>query len=1063
MEEFRKFDQRRFERINRWLKDLKEFRAWRNARVVPIDNWTFTDADGNATDLTIGEAWPVVDPHRPVTLAATAEVPFDFAGQPIEIQLWLGGEGFVSFTPGYQSGLNPFHNDFPISHAATGGETIDIFAEVIPKGFFGSHVHSPSVARALVAIPHLDVRALESDLRNIVEAAEQLKEHDVFSHLLDIVDATWRELAPYWPTSTEIAKTRYISGDIEGGNRLNTGLGDYGSPGYEGGLMLDGIWHIPPPTGSLQPLDESTLEAVGRARALIAERLEKLKASYPPVGNLVLTGHAHIDLAWLWPVAETRRKVRRTFSSVLRLMNQYPDFTFNQSSAQAYSWLQEDDPDLLEEIKERVEEGRWEVVGGSWLEPDSQVTGGEAYVRHLFYGQRFFQDVFGIRNNTAWLPDVFGFSGNVPQILKGAGIDKFFTIKVNWSEVNTFPFDLFNWKGIDGSTVIAHTFNNPGMGYNGNIAPLDTAGTWRLFSGKRFHSESLLSFGYGDGGGGPSEQMLENYARIKDFPALPALRMGKVEDFFTDLPSEGLPTYTGELYLELHRATLTTQGLVKKLNREAEHRLVEAEAFSAIAALGGSDYPHDEIDGAWKKLLLNQFHDILPGSSIHEVYDDAHASLGEAVATATSVRDRALGSAGGGSVIVANPLAWERPVSVFVPDSIVTDFEPATSQKVEGGTLVHHPDIEIGGYERFVLSPGETSKPSDTVSAAKSGDSVTIENNQISVIIGADGTLHRVFDKLHGRESLADRGNQLWAYVDRPRSWDAWDIDESYPNAGEEITTIDSIEVIETGPLRSSVRVTRTWRSSTFVQTYRLTSGSRRLDIDTTIDWHERLVLVRAQFPTSIHAHEATFETMFGVHRRATHQNTTYERARFEVGAHRFVDLSEPDYGVALLNDGKYGYSAVGGTIGVSLVRGSLFPDPLADEGHHAFTYSLYPHEGNWVTGGVVREAQALNAPLVAVQADAGAAPTPAFLSLTGTELGVAALKQAHDQAGIVVRVYEPHGVHGASSIAFDRPVKSAKRVNLLEEATEGDVDVDGNTVTIDVGPFELVSLLVEL
>jgi alpha-mannosidase len=247
------------------------------------------------------------------------------------------------------------------------------------------------------------------------------------------------------------------------------------------------------------------------------------------------------------------------------------------------------------------------------------------------------------------------------------------------------------------------------------------------------------------------------------------------------------------------------------------------------------------------------------------------------------------------------------------------------------------------------------------------------------------------------------------------------------------------------------------------VQTYRLTSGSRRLDIDTTIDWHERLVLVRAQFPTSIHSHEATFETMFGVHRRATHQNTTYERARFEVGAHRFVDLSEPDYGVALLNDGKYGYSAVGGTIGVSLVRGSLFPDPLADEGHHAFTYSLYPHEGNWVTGGVVREAQALNAPLVAVQADAGAAPTPAFISLTGTDVGVAALKQAHDQAGVVVRVYEPHGVHGASSIAFDRPVKSAKLVNLLEEPIDGVVETDGSRVSFGINPFELVSLLIEL
>ncbi|MEJ7839195.1 MAG: glycoside hydrolase family 38 C-terminal domain-containing protein, partial [Thermomicrobiales bacterium] len=767
--------------------------------------------------------------------------------------------------------------------------------------------------------------------------------------------------------------------------------------------------------------------------------------------------------AWLWPVAETRRKVRRTFSSVLRLMDQYPDFTFNQSSAQAYAWLQEDDPELLEAIKERVAEGRWEPVGGSWLEPDSQVTGGEAYVRQLFYGQRFFKDVFGIRNDTAWLPDVFGFSGNVPQILKGAGIDKFFTIKVTWSEVNTFPFDLFQWQGIDGSQVLAHTFFNPGAGYNGNIVPLDTIGTWRNFSGKRFHNETLLAFGYGDGGGGPSEQMLENYARIKDFPVLPALKMGKVEELFAELPSEGIPTYIGELYLELHRATLTTQGLVKKLNREAEHRLVEAEAFATIASLEGDAYPHDDIDGAWKKLMLNQFHDILPGSSIHEVYVDAHLSLGEAVATAEQVRDAAIGAESGTSVIVANPLAWNRPVSVLIPDAIEFEFEPATSQTVDGGTLVHHPDIPIGGYERFILYPGETTEPSDTVSATTSGDSFVIENNQLKVIIGPDGTIHSAIDLATSRESLGDRGNQLWAYVDRPRSWDAWDIDESYPNAGEEITIVDSVEIVESGPLRAAVRVTRSWRNSTFVQTYRLTSGSTRLDIVTDIDWHERMMLVRTQFPTSVHTHEATFETMFGVHRRPTHQNTTYERARFEVGAHRFVDLSEPDFGVAILNDGKYGFSAVGSTIGISLVRGPLYPDPFADEGHHHFTYSLFPHAGTWVTGGVVREAQALNAPLIAVQASDTAIASEAFVSISGVEVGVAAIKKAHDQNGIVVRLYEPHGNRGTSQITFARTVTSAQRINLLEEPIEGEVSSTGSTISFEIKPFEIVSILVDL
>jgi len=1040
MEDFRKFDKRRLERVSRWLKEL---RAWRNARVSPVSAWEFTGADGVATPLQLGDAWPSVD--TPVTLSATAVIPQDWAGQEVEIELWLGGEGFVKFTPGEQTGLNPFHHDFVIAKSAKGGESIRINAEVVPKGMFGAHVGNPAISRAHLTIPQREVRALETDLRNIIGAAEQLKDHEILPHLLDLVDAAYRELVPDWPTSTDIAKVRYISGDTAGGNSLDIGLGDYGMAAFEGNLLLSGIWNIPPADGVLEPLPEAAIDATRRARTVIAKGLDRLREDYPPVGRLMLTGHAHIDLAWLWPVAETRRKVRRTFSSVLRLMDQYDDFTFNQSSAQAYAWIAEDDPALLERIKERVKEGRWEPVGGSWLEPDSQVTGGEAYVRQLFYGQRLFQEFFGIRNETAWLPDVFGFSGGVPQILRGAGISRFFTIKVTWSEANAFPYDLFTWEGIDGSTVVAHTFFNPALGYNGNIAPADTFGTWKNFVGKRYHNETMLSFGWGDGGGGPSEDMLENYARIREFPALPRLRMGKVEEFFASLPTEGIPTYVGELYLELHRATLTTQGLVKRLNREAEHRLVEAETFATIAYLDGAVYPHEEIDGAWKKLLLNQFHDILPGSSIHEVYEDSHQSLSEAVATATTVRDNALGATSGETIMVTNPSPWPRPLSVTTPD----------------GTFIHDARTLIDGFATIAL-PANAPAASNPVTADRTKDGgYILENSLLQVEIGADGTLHGVFDKEHQRETLSDRANQLWAYMDRPRAWDAWDIDETYEIAGEEITSVASIELLNSGDHRASVRVIRNWRSSRFAQTYHLTADSRRVDIEYDIDWHERLMLVRAQFPTTIHAHEATFETMFGVQRRANHRNTSFERARFEVGAHRFVDLSEPDYGVALLNNAKYGHSAVGGVLGVSLVRGPLFPDPFADEGEHHFTLSLFPHPGDWTEGGVVREAQALNAPLL-VTSGSAAQERPGFLTLGGQDLGFATMKRAHDVDGVILRFYEPHGNRGTSTIAFARDITSAKRVNLLEEDDESaTLTLDGNTVTLNVRPFELISMLV--
>ncbi len=1054
MEDFQKYDERRLERLTRWLVEL---RAWRNARVQAVPDWTWVGADGVTHKLTIGDAWPSVD--TPVNMSATAVVPEAWAGQPVELELWLGGEGFVKLTPGHQEGLNPFHHDFLISKAAQGGEVIEIEAEVVPKGMFGSHVYAPALDRAYLTIPQPTVRALETDIKMLLHTAQELQQHEIFSHLLDLVDGAYRELAPFWPTATDIARTRYISGDESGGAHYNLGQGDYRRPGFEGTLPIMGIWNIPPRQGEFEPLPDDAVRAVEEARAVIAGGLDALKQMYPPIGNILLTGHAHIDLAWLWPVAETRRKVRRTFSSVLHLMDEYPDFTFNQSSAQAYDWIRQDDPAVFERIKERVAEGRWDVVGGMWLEPDSQVTGAESYVRQIFYGQRFFEEHFGLRNDVAWLPDVFGFSAGVPQVLKSGGLDRFFTIKVNWSEVNPFPFDIYWWEGIDGSQVLAHHFSNPGEGYNGNIEPLDTLGTWKNFKGKRVHDQTLLSFGWGDGGGGPSAEMLQNYARIKDYPVLPKLEMGLVEEFFDNLPTEGIPTYVGELYLELHRATLTTQGLVKKLNREAEHRLAEAEAFSAIASLGGASYPHETFDTTWQTVLLNQFHDILPGSSIHEVYEDTHREMTAAVSTATEIRETALAAlAGEGeAVLVANPSLHARTLTVVVPEGATVP--DGVGQVVEGGTLIHAPAVEVGGFG--IAGMPEAADVAAVLVSEEDGGFV-LENDLVRYVIGADGTIHEAWDKEAGRPALDDRGNQLWAYVDKPRAWDAWDIDETYGDAGFEITEVDTIEAIEPGPLRGSVRVTRSWRSSTFVQTYRLLAGSKQLDIDTDIDWHERLMLVRTSFPTAIHAHEAVGETIYGVHRRATHRNTQFERARFEAGAHRFLDISEPDYGVALLNNGKYGHSVLGNTLGISLVRGPMHPDPLADEGEHHFSYAMLPHTGDWVTGGVVQAAQAFNAPMVAITGRADAV-RDSLVAVDGLELGFSALKRAHDRDGLVLRVYEPHGSSGTSTLTFDRPIKAASFVTILEEDVDGDLEIEGQTLTLDLRPWELVSLYVEL
>jgi alpha-mannosidase len=1079
-----RYDERRQERITRRLEEL---RAWRNASEHPIPDWTFTASDGRTTPLTIGDFWPVVE--TPVHFAATGDIPETWANAPVELELWLGGEGLVRLSTGFQGGLNPFHHSFPITADARGGERIEIEAEVVPKGLFGSHVDEPRLERAHLVVPERDVRALERDLTMIALAAQELGDHEAVPHLLDIIEAAFAIYGPLWPSATDVALTRLARGYTNPvGSGVHTVFDSFATEAYDVHPYSMAIWHLPPPPRPLEPLPASTLEAVRAARAEVAQRLERLKQDYPPVGRLAVTGHAHMDLAWLWPVAETRRKARRTFGTVLDLMERYPDFIFNQSSAQLYTWIEQDAPDLFARVKERVAEGRWEPIGGSWVEPDSQITGGESYVRQLLYGQRAFEAWFGRRSTVAWLPDVFGFSGAIPQLLRGAGIEGFFTIKLNWNEENRFPYDLFTWEGIDGSRVTANMFRNlpPAHGYNGNIAPLDTLGTWRNFAGKRHHPESLLAFGWGDGGGGPSARMLENYARIRDFPALPRLRMAHIEEYFAGLPHEGLPVWVGELYLEFHRGTLTTQARTKQLNREAEHRLLEAEAFAAIAQRSGFAYPHDEIEAAWKTVLLNQFHDIIPGSSIAEVYQDSIPEMEGVVRTATEVRDAALAFLGGAGsngtspdrVMVANAALAPRPLTVMLPEqeggvTVTSDGAEVPSQATEDGLLIHDPGRTVPGlgWLNLSFSSGHEAERSDVDAAnvvrVEVGEAgAVLENDLLRVEIGDDGALRRVVDKVAGnREVLAGHGNQLWAFVDKPRIFDAWDIEENYESEGEEIGGVEAFEVVETGPLRGSVRVRRAWRDSRIEQTYRLLAGSRRIDIATRIDWHERQVYLQARFPLAVHSHEAVFETLYGVVHRPTHRNTTWDAARFEVSGHRFADMSEPGYGVALLNDAKYGYSAHGSTLTLSLLRGPLYPDPGADEGAHAFTYSLFPHIGDWSAGNVVNEAFALNSPLIAVPASGGEAlpeAMPGFVAIDGLPLSLGSLKRAEDGEGLILRLYEPHGNRGRATLRFSHPLQRIARVNLLEDPVEGPVPAlsdDGLSVSLDVRPFELVSL----
>ena len=1074
------------QRLARYVRRLEDLRAWRNAQECPIQEWLFTDPDGFSCTLSLGEEWPTVD--LPIQLTASTTVPHEWARQPVELELWLGGEGFVRLSNGIEGGLDPFHRSFRVTDAAQGGETLEIWTEVVPKGMFGSHVPEPRLLRACLIIPETEVRALERDLNVITDACAQLEDHEVVPHLLDLLDLAFTGLTADWPSASEVVFTR-LHQRYE--NPLGPGLWSLPPTFVDEAVddvnrMRQELWSLPPTPRPLEPLPEAARRAVRSVRAKVAERLEEIEREYPPVGRLALTGHAHLDLAWLWPLRETRRKARRTFSSVLNLMDRYEAFTFNQSSAQLYAWIEEEYPELFGRIRERIAEGRWEPVGGSWTEPDCQIIGGESFVRQLFYGQRYFEEKFGVRCEVAWLPDAFGFSPTIPQLLRGASLEGFFTCKLNWNEVNAFPFDLFRWEGIDGSQVTAHMSDNPGPDYNGIIRSFDLLGTWRNFKEKRRHPESLFSFGWGDGGGGPSEKMLESYSRLKSFPALPRLRMTRVEDFYAALPEEGLPKWVGELYLELHRGTLTSQGRVKALNRAAEHRLLEAEAFSTIAGLHDGGETGEAMEGTWKTLLLNQFHDILPGSSIREVYEDAYHQLAEVLEAATNARDRALRHIASSvesppgtmnAILVANAGLSPRVLSVVLPgfdgEAVVTDAggEPVPIQLTAQGLLVHDPRRRVPalGWTTLFIARGESAtEPAPEVYAERTGSGAILENELLRVDVAADGAIERVFDKAVGRDVLEERGNQLWAYVDKPREWDAWDIDESYEHEGQEIGGVQGIEVLESGPLRAAVRVHRTWRDSRIIQTYRLSAGSRRLDIETYIDWHERQILLRALFPLAVRSHEATFETMYGVVRRPTHRNTSWDETRFEVAAHRFADISETGYGVALLNDGKYGHSARDNVLGISLLRSPVHPDPLADEGEHRFTYSLFAHEGDWTGAGVAQEAFALNSPLCTAAATRGRETLPperGLIAVEGVALALGSLKKAEDSRGLILRLYEPHGARGKSILRFARKIKQAEKANLLEEAYGSKLvpAAKGRALRVEVRPFEVLTLRLEL
>ncbi|MGQ9630522.1 MAG: alpha-mannosidase [bacterium] len=801
------------------------------------------------------------------------------------------------------------------------------------------------------------------------------------------------------------------------------------------------------------------------------------------VAKALCVGHTHIDVAWLWPLARTREKAARSFATALRLMEAYPEYHFLQSQPQLYKFVKEDYPEIYEGIKRRVKEGRWEATGGMWVESDCNVTSGESLVRQFLFGKRFFRREFGAENRLLWLPDVFGYNWALPQIMKKCGIDYFMTTKISWNQYNRLPYDTFLWRGVDGTEVLTHFITTTAEGvwfatYNGDLAPKAIKGAWDNYQQKNINDEVLVSFGWGDGGGGPTKEMLENARRLKDLPGTPKVEIGRAEDFFRRLEERvkdnpELPVWNGELYLEYHRGTYTTMAKNKRYNRQSEILYHNAELLSTMNFMDTGKYPTEDLNRGWELILLNQFHDIIPGSSIKEVYEESHRQYEEILRIGKKVLKSATDEIAGridleeDSIVIFNPLSWERDDLVEVEageeDLAILDDDgneierQVVEEEGRRKMLFYARGVPSKGYKSFRIRRGEAPK---RIHSEIEVTPRSMENRFFKIEIAPDGTLSSIYDKINRREVLSpgESGNLFQAFEDKPLGNDAWDIDIFYQDKCWELRDLDGIEVIEEGPLRGGVRIKRRFSNSLIAQKIYIYRDIPRIDFSTYVDWHETQVLLKVAFPVDIHSTRATYEIQFGNVERPTHWNTSWDYARFEVCGHKWADLSEGDYGVSLLNDCKYGHDIKDNRIRLTLLKSPIHPNPEADRGEHQFTYSLYPHSGDWRQGGTVRRGYELNYPLIAKvegKHKGQLPPRDSFVRVDKPNVVAETVKKAEDDDGIIVRLYECYNQRGPVTLTFSRPLASAVECNLMEEGGEA-VDFDGNNLSFRIKPYEI-------
>ena len=807
-------------------------------------------------------------------------------------------------------------------------------------------------------------------------------------------------------------------------------------------------------------------------------------------------GHTHIDVAWLWTLAQTREKAIRSFATVNYLMDRYPEYKFLSSQPQLYDFVRKDCPALFEKIRARVADGHWEPEGGMWLESDCNMASGESLIRQFLHGQEFFGREFGKQGHILWLPDAFGFSGALPQIMAQCGMDWFMTTKMAWNDTNCMPHDLTRWRGIDGTEVLAYFIStkdydkrpdrNPkpsfNTTYNGLLNPRQVMGCWQRFQDKELTQDVLQCYGYGDGGGGVTAEMLEINRRMeKGIPGAPQTRLTHAAPYFDKLKQHldetqaDLPCWHGEMYFEYHRGVFTSQGRNKWANRAAEFANLTAETAAALAESlrTGYAYPAAALHRNWELTLLNQFHDILPGSALGEVYEVSQQQYGEILASDARITDDALHTVAAlvktdrPGVVVFNQLGFARDTVVRVAcgASSITDGGHPLPCHAENGVLTFvAQNLPAKGWRFYPFADAEPEVPCAEV--AKNDGGYIIDTPLYHIVFNGCGEITALLDKEADRELIpaGQCANELQLFEDRPDEYDAWNLEKYYRRHRFALDGAARLTVAENSPVCCRLHLERAISESQFVQDITLYPHSRRIDFATHIDWHEQHVLLKAAFPVDICADRAQYDIQFGSIARDTHTNTSWDEARFEVCAHKWADLSESGYGAALLNDGRYGYDVHDGVLRLSLLRAATYPDPHADQGAHDFTYALLPHLGDWRQGGVIPAGYDLNAPALPLAVAAQPAGTlPAAYSqfrVDAPNVVLETVKKAEDGSGLILRLYESWGTRTRAALALPDDA-AAVRCTPMEQPLPGEEAVQ-HSLPLTLHPFEICTIHVQ-